>query len=69
MVRAICEVDMFPLLARGVAYEYREEKPYLPQTPEESKVWEVHAWVLGAMRVAYNLGREDQRDASDRNRN
>ncbi len=59
--------SMLEALAKGTAYALRVDHQYLPQNLKEMQEFEVHAWVIAAMRRAYEYGREDQRADTDRN--
>lgn len=56
--------DNLVTIARAEAFVDRADKPYLPQSIEERDAFDVHGWVIKAMRQAmatgYEQGRLDQ---------
>lgn len=45
-------------IAQTTAFNHKEEHGYLPQTADESDVWQPHAWVLDALEMAFLWGRD-----------
>ncbi len=46
-------------IAQEIALLNAGSHSYLPDTPEASKIFEPHKWVLEAMRYSYLVGRSD----------
>lgn len=56
--------SIFERIASTEALETHEDHAYLPKNPEEAESFKPHDWVIKAIKVAYELGRNHGRTAT-----